>query len=114
MLLGLNLGLPLFVLAVALAQVRLDNWRPDWPARQRAAWRRSLLGCMLVATALTLVITWQKDFRAREERARIAETGQEREEKAPHRAKGNFRGDQGTRRPCRGDRPTSHRRASAE
>ena len=82
MLLGLNLGLPLFVLAVALAQVRLDNWRPDWPARQRAAWRRSLLGCMLVATALTLVITWQKDFRAREERARIAETGQEREEKA--------------------------------
>lgn len=82
MLLGLNLGLPLLVLAVALAQDRLDNWRPDWPARQRAAWRRTLLGCMLVATALTLVITWQKDFRAREERARIAETAQEGEEKA--------------------------------
>ena len=82
MLLGLNLALPLLVLAVALAQDRLDHRRPDWPARQRAAWRRTLLGCMLVATALTLVITWQKDFRAREGRAQIAETAQEQEEKA--------------------------------
>ena len=82
MLLGLNLALPLIVLAAALAQDHLDNWRSDWPARQRTAWRRTLLGCMLAATALTLFITWQKDFRAREEQARIAETAQQGEEKA--------------------------------
>ena len=82
MLLGLNLALPLLVLVVALVQDRLDNWRPDWPARQRAAWRRTFLGCMVVATALTHVITWQKDFRAREERAQMAKTAQEQEEKA--------------------------------
>ena len=82
MLLGLNLALPLLVLAVALAQDRLGNSPPNWSARRRINWRRALLGCMLLATALTVTITWQKDVQAVAEQDRIATEAKQREEKA--------------------------------
>ena len=82
MLLVLNLVLPVLVLAVALVQDRLDHWRPDWPVGRRASWRRALIACMLLATAFTVIITWQKDVQVGEDQDLIAKETKQREEKA--------------------------------